>query len=98
MNTDTYSTETPATGFQQGMTNRVEDIKAKASDKLVTLEDKVRTSPDKAILIALGAGYALHFLPKRSLLAAPIKIAALLAKPALLGLGAYKACELAQKK
>jgi len=76
----------------------VHDFKAKASGTLATYEEKIRQSPDKAILIALAAGYCLHVFPIRSLIALPIRLTAFLAKPALLAFGAAKVCELVQQQ
>ncbi len=84
--------------IEQGFQTMVHDMKAKASGTLETYEAKIRQSPDKAILIALAAGYALHILPKRSLITLPIRLTAFLAKPALLALGAMKVCELMEKQ
>lgn len=76
----------------------LDDVKAKASGALGNYEERVRQSPEKAVLIALAAGYAAHFLPVGGLLGAPIRLAAFLAKPALFALGAVKACEILQEK
>lgn len=78
--------------------SRLHDVKAKATKRLETYEEKVRQSPDKAILIAAATGYCLHLLPVRPLIAAPLRIIAFLAKPALLALGAAKLCEIAQDR
>jgi len=84
--------------IEEGMKSMVHDVKAKASGTLENYENKIRESPDKAILIALAAGYCLHVLPVRSLIALPLRLTAFLAKPALLALGAVKLCEAVQQQ
>lgn len=74
------------------------EAKSKAAGKLETYEKKVRESPEKAVLIAAAAGYCLHVLPVVPILAVPVRLAAFLAKPALLALGAVKACEIVQSQ
>ncbi len=53
----------------------------------------MRKSPGKAVLIAVGTGYVLSQLPLRAIIASQIRLAAALAPPALLALGAVKLCE-----
>lgn len=72
------------------------EAKAKAAGKLEAYEEKVRQSPEKAMLIAAGAGYCLHVLPVLPILAVPVRLAAFLAKPALFALGVVKLCEIAK--
>lgn len=55
-----------------------------------------RESPGKAMLIAGAAGYILHWLPLRALLAAKIRLTMKLLPPALFVYGAAKACEVAR--
>lgn len=93
----TRKTATKRTATDRSQT-LMHDVKAKATGALESYEDKVRQSPEKAVLLALAAGYAAHFLPVGGLLGAPIRLAAFLAKPALLALGAVKACEILQAK
>lgn len=95
MNTDIIPTEQkPAVG--DGMKALVDNVKVKATDNLGTCEQKVRESPTKAMLIALGTGYCLNRLPVAGLLAIPLKLTAVLAKPALLVLGATKLYEIVE--
>lgn len=61
-------------------------------------EQRVRESPTKAVLAAMAAGYCLHRLPLRTLLVAQARLAVGLAPPALLLLGAAKACDLLQRR
>jgi hypothetical protein len=72
------------------------EVKAKATDKLEAYENKIRESPEKAMLIAAAAGYCLHILPVLPILAVPVRLAAFLAKPALFALGVVKLCEIAK--
>ena len=74
----------------------VDEVKSKASRTIKTYEGKVRKSPEKAMLAALATGYCLQVIPLGGLIAVPIRLTALLAKPALLALGAMKAYELYQ--
>lgn len=55
-----------------------------------------RESPGKAMLIAGAAGYVLHWLPLRALLAAKLRLTMKLLPPALFVYGAAKACEVAR--
>lgn len=97
MNTDpTSSIHSPS--IEQGMQTMVRDVRAKASGKLETYESKIRQSPDKAMLIALAAGYCLHVLPVGRLISLPLRLTTLLVKPALLALGAVKLCEVVQEQ
>lgn len=72
------------------------DARVKAAEAIATCEEKIRQSPDKAVLIALAAGYCLQVLPAKSIITAPLRLAAMLIKPSLLGLGAMKAYEIYQ--
>lgn len=96
MNPETTSTA-PSSSIEDGMKSMIHDVKEKASGAVDTYERKVRASPEKALLIAAAAGYCLHVLPTRSLLAVPLKLTLFLAKPALLALGATKLCEIVQQ-
>jgi len=89
-------TFTKAPSIQQGITSTIDELQAKASGKLAAYESKVRQSPEKAILIAAAAGYCLHVLPVGTLIGVPLRLAAFLAKPALLALGAMKLAEIVQ--
>ena len=76
----------------------IHGAKAKAAGKLEAYEEKVRESPEKAVLIATAAGYCLHILPVLPILAVPVRLAAFLAKPALFALGVVKLCEIAKSR
>ena len=54
------------------------------------VEEEVRRSPTKALLVAAGIGYILHRLPVRSLLATNLKLLWALAPPAVIALVAGK--------
>lgn len=54
------------------------------------VEEQVRESPTKAVLIAAGIGYVLHRLPLRSLLATNIKLLWAFAPPAIMAVAAGK--------
>lgn len=97
MNSKT-ATRTQPPSIEQSVKTMVHEFKAKASDTLGTCEEKIRQSPDKAVLIALVTGYCLHVLPTRSLLALPIRLTAFLAKPALLAIGVAKVCAMVQEQ
>ncbi len=97
MNTEIIPTEQKS-NFGDGAKNVVENVKFRAHENLEACEQKVRQSPTKAVLIALGAGYCLNRLPVVGLLAVPLKLTAILAKPALLVLGAAKLYEVIEKK
>ncbi len=82
----------------QTLEERIVDVKTKAISTFDTYEQKVRQSPEKAILIAVAAGYCLQVLPIRVLIGAPVRMALFLAKPAILALGAAKLCEIVQSQ
>ena len=97
MNTEIIPTEQKS-NFGDGAKNVVENVKFKAHENLEACEQKVRQSPTKAVLIAVGVGYCLNRLPVVGLLAIPLRLTAILAKPALLVLGAAKLYEIVDKK
>lgn len=97
MNTEIIETEQNTT-FGDELKTVASNVKSKANDKLGTVEEKVKESPTKAILVAFGAGYCLNRLPVTGLLAFPLRLTAILAKPTLLALGAAKAYEIVEKQ
>ena len=97
MNTDIITTEQKS-DFSQGIKTVVNNVKSKSNDNLKTCEEKIRQSPTKAVLIAAGAGYCLNRLPILGILAIPLKLTSILAKPALLVLGAAKLYDIVEKK
>lgn len=90
----TFETSHDAVGEKTGSV--INNVKAKAADKRESYDAMVRQSPEKAVLTALAEGYVIHLLPIRGLVAVPLRLALFLAKPALLALGAVKACEIVQ--
>ena len=54
------------------------------------VEDEVRKSPTKALLVAAGLGFILHRLPVRSILATNLKLLWALAPPAVMAMVAGK--------
>ncbi|MEP2775003.1 MAG: hypothetical protein ABJQ29_13175 [Luteolibacter sp.] len=96
MNTEIIPTEQKS-AFGEGVKSVVDNVKSKATDNLEVCEDKVRQSPGKAVLIAFGTGYILNRLPVAGLLAVPLRLTAVLAKPALLVLGAAKLYDIVAK-
>ncbi|MES2476361.1 MAG: hypothetical protein V4640_11305 [Verrucomicrobiota bacterium] len=96
------TTDNPTTGQAGHFSDRAKTIgdglKREASQQLEVCEAKIRESPAKAFAVALGAGYILSRLPLAALIAAPLRITALAAKPALLILGAAKLFDLAEKQ
>ncbi len=97
MNTEIIPTEQES-NFADGVKTVADNVKAKAHDRLETCEQKVRQAPTKAILIALGTGYCLNKLPVAGLLAIPLRLTAVLAKPALLVLGGAKLYDIVEKQ
>ncbi len=89
---------TETSKIQQDINSTLNDIETKASSTRDSYDAKIRQSPEKAVLIAAAAGYCLNVLPTGKLIGVPIKLALLLAKPALLALGAVKVCEIAQSR
>ncbi len=84
--------------FGEGAKAVVQNVKSKANERLEVCESKVRQSPTKAVLIAIGAGYCLNRLPIAGLIAAPLRLTAILAKPALLVLGAAKLYDIVEEQ
>lgn len=80
--------------FDHGALSIAENVRSKARENYEACEKKVRQSPGKAVLIALVAGYCLNRLPVASLLALPVRLTCVLAKPALLLLGTTKLYEI----
>ena len=98
-NTGTSSKKTAKTSdFSKGITTTVDNLKSKANDNLKTCEKRIKQSPRNSVLIALGAGYCLSRLPVGTLITIPLRLTALLAKPALLTLGAVKVYDLIEKQ
>ncbi|WP_411826124.1 hypothetical protein [Luteolibacter sp. AS25] len=97
MNTDIIETEQDPK-IVQGAKTLADNVKSKACNRLEDCEEKIRQSPGKAVLIALGAGYCLNRLPVAALLAAPIRLTAIFAKPALLVLGAAKLYDIVEQQ
>ena len=83
---------------EQGVNALVGDVKRKVGHTYEEWEQRVRHSPGKAILVAVGAGYCLHRLPLRSLLVTQVRLLAALAPPTLLAFGAAKLCEFLQRQ
>lgn len=83
---------------EQGVNALIDDVKQKVHSSYENCEEQVRSSPGKAILIAIAAGYCLHRLPVRSILVAQVRLIAALTPPALFAFGAAKLCEFLQKE
>ncbi len=62
------------------------------------VEDHIRQSPTKAVLIAAGIGYCLHRLPTGSLLGSTLKLAWAVAPPAAMAALAGKGFILLEDK
>lgn len=92
------NSESDPQSVDDGIRNLLSSGKEKTIRLLEQWEDGVRRHPAKAILGAVGAGYLLHRLPVRSLLASGVKVAGSLTPPALLAYGAAKLCEILQQK
>lgn len=93
----TFPSNSPKSpSIEDGVNALLHDAKQKACDSMRNCEDRVRESPAKAILVAVGAGYLLHRLPVRSLLVSQVRLAAALAPPVLFAFGAAKLCEFLQ--
>lgn len=84
--------------IEEGFTALVDDVKHKAHVSFEQYEEHVRRSPAKAILIAAAAGYCLHRLPVRSILATQVRLLGALAPPALFAFGTVKVFEYLQRK
>lgn len=68
----------------------IQQVEAVIQPRWKQVEEKVRQSPTKAVLIAAGIGYVLHRLPLRSLLATQLKVLWALAPPAVMAVAAGK--------
>lgn len=89
-----YSSEPPT--IEAGVNSLLHDVKTKAECTCRSCEDRIRQSPGKAVLLAVAAGYCLHRLPVRSLLATQVRLLGAIAPPALFAFGAAKLCEYLQ--
>ncbi len=92
------STMSESPTIEQEVNSMIEDVKAKACGTYEACEAKVKQSPTKAVLIAVGTGYCLHRLPVRALLVSQVRLLAALAPPVLFVLGAAKLCGFLQKQ
>lgn len=84
--------------IEEGVSALVDDVKHKALVRYEKCEERVRRSPAKAVLIAAAAGYCLHRLPVRSILATQVRLLGALAPPALFAFGTVKVFEYLQRK
>jgi len=97
MNDIPTTTEREPDFGHDGAKSVAQNVRIKAHENYESCEQKVRQSPGKAVLIAIGAGFCLNRLPVASLLALPVRLTCVLAKPALLILGATKLYEIVGK-
>ena len=97
MTTDPTTTE-PNPHFADRAKTVADNMKAKTNLRLEVYEDKIRQAPAKAFLVALGSGYLISRLPLTALVAVPLRLTAVLAKPTLLVLGAAKLCDIIEKQ
>ena len=77
--------------MEEMLTSVIRRAEDKFRERWLRVEEKVRESPTKAVLIAAGIGYCLHRLPLRSLLATQFKVLWALAPPAAMAAAAGKA-------
>ena len=72
------------------LTDAVHQAEGMFRERWEKVEDKIRESPTKAVLIAAGIGYLMHRLPFRSLCVTQLKLLWALAPPAVMAVAAGK--------
>jgi hypothetical protein len=95
MNTKTNNKQP---SIEDGVNHILSEAKHRICEKCESCEARVRESPRKAVLVAVAAGYCMHRLPVRSLLASTVRLAGALAPPALFAFGAAKLAEYLQNQ
>jgi len=82
----------PAT-IDQGVAGFFHTVQDKMSHSYNDLENYVKRSPTQAVVSAFAAGYLLKMLPVEAIVAAQVRLALSLVRPALFLYGAAKAYE-----
>lgn len=88
--------ETPS--IEEEVNHLLEQAKTKARGVYEAGAQRVKQSPGKTVMIAVGFGYFLHRLPVGALLVCQARLIAALAPPVLLAAGAAKLCGFVQKQ
>lgn len=84
--------------IEDGVNQLLSEAKHKICEKCESCEASIRESPRKAVMVAVAAGYLMHRLPVRSLLASTVRLTGALAPPALFAFGAAKLAEYIQNQ
>ena len=85
--------------IDEGVSNLFHTVQDKVSHRYNELESYVRHSPGQAMVSAFAAGYLLKMLPVEAIVAAQVRLALAVVRPALFLYGAAKAYEfLARQK
>src|SRR6187551_1596614 len=89
---------TSSAAVEDLFTNLFQECEAFLRPRWEKMEEQVRESPTKAVLIAAGVGYVLHRLPCRSLLATSLKLLWGLAPPAVMAVAAGKCLQAIEER
>jgi hypothetical protein len=84
--------------LEESLTRTIRHGEELFRERWTIVEDKIRESPTKAVLIAASLGYALHRLPLGSLLASHLKLLWALAPPAVMAAAAGKGLHVLHEK
>lgn len=92
MNEPQHHADAPMS-MEEGVKALLCDAKQCFKERYEKCENRVRSSPIKAVVGAVAAGYLLHRLPVRSILVTQVRVLTALTPPALLLFGASKLYE-----
>jgi len=79
--------------IDEGVVEVFRNVQQGVSHRYHELEDKVRNAPTNALVSAFAAGYLVKMLPVESIIAAQVRLALSLIRPALFVYGTAKAYE-----
>lgn len=84
--------------MQDGVNALLSNARQGISARYENCENRIRSSPMKAVLGAVAAGYLMHRLPLRAIVVTQVRILSALTPPALLFIGAAKLFEFLQRQ
>lgn len=83
----------PIDAVDEGVANLLKNVQQGVSHRYADCESYVKRSPGNAMLTAFAAGYLFKMLPVEAIVAAQVRLALSLVRPALFVYGAAKAYE-----
>lgn len=84
--------------MQEGVNTLIGNARQGVRERYQECENRIRSSPTKAVLGAVAAGYLMHRLPMRAIVVTQVRVLAALTPPALLLFGAAKVFEFLQRQ